>query len=191
MRLRILEATADVLTRLPLSKVTMEDVARAAGIARPTIYKHFPGRDALVVALLVDETERTHRPALTALHAEARSATQLSRMILEQVRLANEWVLLSRTFDPGVAPRIAELVLSSEELGECIRAIWVPILEDYRADGLLRHGLDLAETVRWLTYQYVWLLSHPDALTADPDARRRYVHTYITGALVRAHETQP
>lgn len=186
MRARILEAAADVLARLPLSKVSMDDVARAAGIARQTIYKHFASRDALVVALLVEETERTHRPALARLHAERVAAAQLTAMVLEQVRLANEWMLLSRTFDPASAPRIAELVLSSEELGACVRAIWVPILRDYADAGLLRGGLDLDEAVRWLTYQYVWLLSHPQALTGDAEGLRHYLHTYLTGGLLRA-----
>lgn len=184
MQARILEAAAVVLTQLPLSKITMEDIARTAGIARQTIYKHYPNRDALIVALLVDETERTHRPALQALHAKERSATQLTNMIVEQIRLATDWVLLSRTFDPSLAPRIAELILSSEALAACVAGIWIPILDDYRGDGLLRDDIDLDETVRWLTYQYVWFLSHPDTLSDDPAVLARYIHNYITGALV-------
>ena len=184
-RTRILEATAAVLTRLPLSKVTMDDVARAAGVARQTIYKYSAGRDDLVVALLVDETNRTHRTALEGLHAEGRSPEQLTKMILEQLRLAAGWVLLDRTFDPGLAPRMVELVLRSEALGRCVAELWIPILADYRADGILRQELDLDQTVRWLTYQYVWLLSHPDALADDADTLEHYIHTYLTGALVR------
>lgn len=188
MRARILAAAAEVLARLPLSKVSMDDVARAAGIARQTIYKHVASRDALVEALVVDETARTHRPALERLHAERVAAGQLTAMILEQVRLANEWMLLSRTFDPGLAPRIAELVLSSDELGRCVRSIWVPILRDYRQAGLLRDDIDLDEAVRWLTYQYVWLLSHPHALAGDADTLRHYLHTFLTGSLLRPGE---
>ncbi|MEM8925570.1 MAG: TetR/AcrR family transcriptional regulator [Actinomycetota bacterium] len=184
MQERILKAAADVLAQLPLSKITMDDIARTAGVARQTIYKHFPNRDALIVALLVDETERTHRPALQALHAKERSAEQLTRLIVTQIRLAGEWVLLSRTFDPRLAPRIAELVLSADALADCVNGIWLPILADYCSDGLLRQGLDLERTVRWLTYQYVWFLSYPDVLTDQPEDLGRYVHSYITGALV-------
>lgn len=190
MRARILEAAAEVLTQLPLSKITMDDIARTAGIARQTIYKHFANRDALIVALLVDETERTHRPALEALHMTGRSPEHVTRMILEQIRLASDWVLLSRTFDPRLAPRIAELVLSSDALTECVNGIWLPILDDYRSSGLLRDDIDLEETVRWLTYQYVWFLSHPDALTDQPEKLSRYIHTYLTGALMKPPATR-
>lgn len=96
-----------------------------------------------------------------------------------------DWVLLSRTFDPRLAPRIAELVLSSDALTECVNGIWLPILDDYHRIGLLRDDIDLEETVRWLTYQYVWLLSHPDALTDQPETLARYIPTYLTGALMK------
>lgn len=43
----------------------MEDIAKAAGVSRQTIYAHFPSRDALVETLLTDATARV----LTALEA--------------------------------------------------------------------------------------------------------------------------
>ena len=82
-------------------------------------------------------------------------------------------------------------VLSSEPLADCVKDIWVPILTDYREQGLLRADLDLDQTVRWLTYQYVWFLSHPDALTDDPETLAHYIHTYITGALIDWAEASP
>lgn len=185
LRARILESAAELLQRLPLSKITMDDIARTAGVARQTVYKHFVSRDTLVIALFIDEIERTHRPRLLAIHKRRRNAKQLTNLFLEQLRLATDWILLSRTFDPSNAPRVAELVLSSTALGECNFALWGPILTDYQADGLLRNDLDLARTVRWMTYQHVWLLSHPNALTEDPKELRRYVHDFMTSALIR------
>ena len=92
--------------------------------------------------------------------------------------------MLSPVVDPTIAPRVAELVLSSKALGDCNASLWRPMLADYREASLLRADLDLDHTVRWLTYQAVWFLSHPEALTPDPNKRRDYIHTYITGALI-------
>src|SRR5690348_11111057 len=45
----VLRAAADLLTRK--ATATTEEVARAAGISRATLNRHFTGRDALVRAL--------------------------------------------------------------------------------------------------------------------------------------------
>lgn len=184
MRQRILAAAAAVLAELPLAKLTMDDVARSAGIARQTIYKHFANRDEIVVSLFVNEIQERHVPALQALHAQKIDGEQLTTIFLTQIGLANQWVLLDRTFKPTSAPRVAEMVLSSEQLAACNAELWTPILEDYQQAGVLRPEVDIARAIHWLTYQSVWLLSHPDALTRDPDDRRAYVRTFLFGALL-------
>lgn len=46
---QVLRSAAALLTRTPTA--TMDEVARAAGISRATLHRHFAGRDALVRAL--------------------------------------------------------------------------------------------------------------------------------------------
>lgn len=184
MRERILAGAAQVLGQLPLSKATMEDIARATGIARQTIYKHFANRDEIVVALFVTEIEQTHRPRLHAMHDQRRDPDQLADLFLEQISLATQWALLQRTFDPSLAPRIGELVLSSDALAQCNADLWGPILDDYQRDGIVRADMDITRAVRWMTYQAVWFLSHPAALTDDPTERRAYVRDFMVGALL-------
>jgi AcrR family transcriptional regulator len=55
---RILDAAAALLPRYGLHKTTMEDIAREAGCARPTVYKHYPSREALLGSLLLREVGR-------------------------------------------------------------------------------------------------------------------------------------
>jgi AcrR family transcriptional regulator len=47
----------------------MEDVARRAGVGVGTVYRHFPTKDELVRALIVDKMERLAAKALEALEA--------------------------------------------------------------------------------------------------------------------------
>ena len=53
---RVLDAAADVLVRLGYRRVTIEEVARQAGIGKGTVYLHFPTKEALFLAVLL----RTH-----------------------------------------------------------------------------------------------------------------------------------
>ncbi|MDJ0345024.1 TetR/AcrR family transcriptional regulator [Streptomyces sp. H10-C2] len=48
-REQVLRDAADLLTRR--ATASMDDIAKAAGISRATLHRHFPGRDALVRAL--------------------------------------------------------------------------------------------------------------------------------------------
>lgn len=62
--------------------------------------------------------------------------------------------------------------------------MWAPILADYQRAGVVRADVDLDRAIRWMTYQSVWFLSHPEALTVDPDERRAYVRSFLVGSLV-------
>ena len=49
---RILDAALVCVARVGVAKTTLDDVAREAGCARATVYRCFPGRDALLAAVL-------------------------------------------------------------------------------------------------------------------------------------------
>lgn len=46
-RQKILEAAADLFARLPYRDVQVDDVARAAGVGKPTLYRYFPSKEDL------------------------------------------------------------------------------------------------------------------------------------------------
>src|SRR3954454_4524880 len=56
-RAKILAAADELLTAHGAADVTMEDIARAAGVGRGTLYRRYPDRAAIAVALL-DSHER-------------------------------------------------------------------------------------------------------------------------------------
>ncbi|WP_414937328.1 TetR/AcrR family transcriptional regulator [Amycolatopsis sp. cmx-11-51] len=56
-RAKILEAAEELFAARPAADVTMEDIAKAAGVGRATLYRRYPDRSAIAVALL-DEHER-------------------------------------------------------------------------------------------------------------------------------------
>ncbi|MEU6794754.1 helix-turn-helix domain-containing protein [Nonomuraea wenchangensis] len=56
-RARILEAAAALFAERPPQDVTMDDIAKRAGVGRGTLYRRYPDRASIAVALL-DEHER-------------------------------------------------------------------------------------------------------------------------------------
>ncbi len=55
---RILEATAEVLARSGVAKLSLSDVAAQAGVSRPTLYRWFASKEQLIEAFSRYETEK-------------------------------------------------------------------------------------------------------------------------------------
>lgn len=87
-RARILEAARQEFGRDP--DVSIEDIARAAGVVRRTLYGHFSSRQALVAALAEEAKE-----ALETAFAEARSPTADPATALARLTLAG-WAVGDR-----------------------------------------------------------------------------------------------
>ena len=58
-RIRIIDATLDAWPIHGTAKTTVDDIARAAGVSRATVYREFPGgRDELLAAVVDTEVAR-------------------------------------------------------------------------------------------------------------------------------------
>lgn len=58
---RILDAARDVFERFGARRANVEDVARAAGVSRSTLYRAYPTKDALLLAVIARETDAVFR----------------------------------------------------------------------------------------------------------------------------------
>ena len=58
---RVVEGALRAIARFGLTKLTVDDVAREAGTSRATLYRYFPGRGAVLAAVVESETERLQR----------------------------------------------------------------------------------------------------------------------------------
>lgn len=58
---RVVDGALRAIARYGLGKLTVDDVAREAGISRATLYRYFPGRGAVLAAVVESETRRLER----------------------------------------------------------------------------------------------------------------------------------
>jgi AcrR family transcriptional regulator len=85
MRDRILDSAERLMGRLGYQKMTMDDIAREAGIGRRTIYLHFPSKEETALATIDRIVDRL-KSRLTELAASDRPWDErLRRMLLERV----------------------------------------------------------------------------------------------------------
>lgn len=185
---RILAAAAELLPRFTVAKLTMEDVARAVGITRQTVYKHFRGKDELVGELIALELRERHAPLMRKLGRRKPSAKNFAEMFLAQLEVGRTFPLMDPVLDPAIGPRMAELIFGVDVVLETLEEVWFPILERYAQAGVLRAGRDFKQIVRWITYQQFWLVTHPNVLAADDRELQTYVEQFIVGGMVRSDD---
>jgi AcrR family transcriptional regulator len=76
----ILDAARQLFAEQPWDRVTIAEVAIAAGIGKGTVYKHFPSKDALYARLVIDRS-REDLLELRALHADSPPQEAMRRVI--------------------------------------------------------------------------------------------------------------
>jgi AcrR family transcriptional regulator len=88
-RERILEAAYELFSRRAIRDVGIDEVIERAGVAKATLYRHFPSKDDLVVAFL---ERREERWTLAWVEAEARRrGTTPEEQLLAIFDLFDEW----------------------------------------------------------------------------------------------------
>jgi AcrR family transcriptional regulator len=61
-RERVLTATLDLLTEAGLGGLTIDDVSKRSGVAKTTIYRHWPNRNSLIVDACLRMTDGDDQP---------------------------------------------------------------------------------------------------------------------------------
>lgn len=181
-RQRLLEAAERLLAERG-EDLTLEEVAAAAAVTRPTLYRHFANRDELLLAVLLRASAR-----LAERLDEIRDAPRsFSEKVVEAVLVTTQ--ALER--DPAFAILVGERDLARTWPGvdpearvpDAARAYFRPWLTDAVAAGV-RLRADVDTSLDWLLRQTILLRLVPSAVGSGEEARRRDLELFVLPALV-------
>ena len=123
-RERAILATAErLLEERSLSEISVEDLARGAGISRPTFYFYFPSKDAVLLTLIdrmVEESTVSREAALAKLAEEPRAGWRLALESSFEAFRSRRGVILAG----------AELRTTNAEA----RELWAQVMEGWVED---------------------------------------------------------
>jgi AcrR family transcriptional regulator len=132
-RERILESAYDLFSRRSIRDVGIGEVIERAAVAKATLYRHFPSKDALVLAFLARRGEVWTRDLLDA-EARRRGATA-ERRLLALFDVLDEWFrspdyescsFVSVLLEMGPRHLLGrEAIAQLEQVREAIRALAV------------------------------------------------------------------
>jgi AcrR family transcriptional regulator len=118
-RARLLRAAGSLFSQHGVDEVTMAEIAQVAGVARATVFNHFPSKHALVEAI-TEEVLSVYRDMLD--QALADDATPVPALLRELFAEMGRGIEFDRRFFRGVFREIAKLQLGLDEGGPGQRA---------------------------------------------------------------------
>jgi AcrR family transcriptional regulator len=180
---RVLAAADGCFQRFGIAKTTMEDVARAAGISRATLYRYFADRESL----LTESVRRRARLNMKAARAYfSRRATIEDKIIdgiARNVRQGKRDPLVRLLVSPAEMALAVKLLEHSGLASELTRELWQPVLREAKDRGEIAARIDVAELCDWIAHLEIMFISQVDD-TPDGLARvRRMVAQFVVPAI--------
>lgn len=179
---RILAATLDCIARDGFDGLTVDDIARAAGCGRATVYRSFPGgKEQVVLAAAHVELERYFREVGAELDAATDVAGVLVAALTGTARFLDSSAALRHVFDTEPAVILAHVAFDKSPvvfgaahllLGSRLR----PLLP---AD-------QVGPACEWLARLGLSYLALPDPTVdlTDPAVARHLVETFVLPGLI-------
>jgi AcrR family transcriptional regulator len=187
MRDRLLEATYACVARYGIAKTTVEDVVKASGVSRATIYRHFPGgRDELLRETVAWEIARF----FTELGDRVHHAPDLAELLRLGLEFAHDQLrrheVLRKMLDTEPERLLPLLSTESAKSLPFIASFLMPYLEREAGAGRLREGVDIERAADYLARGILSLIGSPGRWDLDDDAQvRRLVRDELLGGIER------
>jgi AcrR family transcriptional regulator len=183
-RAKILAAAEVVFQRYGVVKATMGDIAQEVGVSRPTIYRYFADRDAVLSAIVESRSRR--------LFGKARAYLRRRPTFGEQV--VDGLVFL---VDRGRSDPIMRLIVSAEHMDTATALLgssglaarltaemWTPLIDEARARGEIRSGTTTEDICDWITMVQLILMGRKDFGSGDDPEHRRMLTRFLLPAIV-------
>ncbi|MCO1658171.1 TetR/AcrR family transcriptional regulator [Pseudonocardia humida] len=149
---RVLDAAAELLLRWGYQKVTIDEVARQAGIGKGTVYLHFPNKEALFLTVLLRAQWRSLAPIIGRIRDDAAEALPSRVLRTGYLQVAADPVL--RALYLGDAEVLGRLTHEAAHTLGALAELRRRALRDHiallREAGCLRTDLDVDAQVHVL-----------------------------------------
>lgn len=188
---RIVEAALDAFAQFGISKTTLEDIAQRAGCSRATLYRHFPGKQALLRGVVQHEVRRVGAGLDRALADVSDLEDVLAAILTHVGREFAGHDALQHVLEVEPEVILPHVIFDgAERLYAVSSAVLAPHLEPYVGPGDAP-GVDAAGVGEWLARLAVsYLLSPSDQVSlTDEDSVRRLVCSHVLPGLRTATTT--
>ena len=186
VRERLLDAAEGCLEQFGPQKTSMEDVARAAGMSRATVYRYFENRDALLLGVASRQAADLATEAMAFL---ARFSTLSDWLVegclftLREIPKRPVFASLVTSLDSSAA---SKLLLGSTGMIQIGVNVLRPMFGNAKQQGLLRDDLDIDMLIEWLLRVLWTYLNAPSQVATDEDSMRKLFRMLLLPSVLKS-----
>lgn len=182
-RRRLLDAAGRCIVRRGNSQIRMAEVADEAGVSRSTVYRYFPGRDEVLLGLMLMRLDMALDALVRSLRHPDDPVRSLPEMVLVPVESVEGNPLNEALFAAESTAVATALEMGSEPIVELLLRHYEPLLQRWKLAGRLYDDLDPRSLVQWLHTTTLFLLA-PSWRHRSATDKREFVEQFLVRALV-------
>lgn len=175
-RERLLQAAARVFARHAYESASMDEIAHEAGVGKPTLYRYYPSKDALFVAVFVDALDTLEERLAGVLDEHPGLPERLRGLVLAITPTFRDHLVPVRLLDDGAAALDASRRRIFRERRDRIARYLTRAIEDGAGRGDVRWDVDPSRVAE-MTIGMIW--SAAAALRTSDDEIARDVAALI------------
>jgi AcrR family transcriptional regulator len=176
---QLIVVATECVARLGLDKVSVDDIARATGLSRATLYRRYGSKEGLCAAVLDAQSRPMESTAQQILTGAGSLPERIARFVSWAVLEVPRNGLLKSLLDSGVSHSGMELF--SSVFRAKISRILLPVIGAAKARGELRAELDVDEMIEWLVRQLLQIKASDDW---TEERLRHHLDTFVLPVLI-------
>ncbi len=180
---KIVNAAIGCFEKFGPQKTTMGDIAQAAGISRPTLYRVFKDRPSLVeeiiIKRIVDMGARTHK----YVSKYEKFIDALVEGSLIGIAAGHEDVLFKEIVATESSHRLDQFLFrTNDQLFKGMCNLWFPLINAGRDEGVVKNNLSNEQIVEIIINIHGLLLMRDDY---GPAKQRQFLETVLVPAVTK------
>ena len=179
----LLDAASRCIVRRGDSQIRMAEVADEAGVSRSTLYRYFPGRNEVLLGLMLMRVDTALGDLVRSLRHSDDPVRSLPEMVLARVESVEGDPLNEALFATESTAVATALEMGSQPIVDLLLRHYGPLLQGWKLAGRLYDDLDPGSVVQWLHTTTLFLLAPAWRHRSAAD-KRQFVEQFLVRALV-------
>jgi len=179
----IVLSAASIIEKVGIDKLRLDEVAKAAGCARPTLYRYFNSKAELITAVLFHYTMLNAEEITKHIEQFDAPTTRLVEIIYYGANNLRSNPVFKMFLESRNSSQFARLSLKAipELLDKYLNA---ELLDGMETSLSLKSGISRQELFTWLVMQ-VYALADYEILGDSPEQAREFIRKFMIPGLVK------